>query len=499
MFPNEDTLESKFTLESDKGGVIDEPPFHLLVMGDWSGDGEKRPLSERSPIEIDRDNFDEVMAKFGVRLDLEAKNGSIGLEFRQLDDLHPDEIFRQVPLFDELRDLRQQLKNEDTFYAAARKVREWNGADTGPSPEPAAPATSVAPAGSLLDAILTQPTGGAPAPRGSDDSELNLLISDIIRPHLVLVDEDEQKGMLNAVDTATSSLMRTIIHTKRFRELEAAWRGLFLLVRRIETDSDLKIFILDVSKDELAADLKSSSDLRDTTMYEFLVTKAEEDDEPWSVLLGNYNFSPTLDDVAALIRIGTLAARANASFVSHMRPEVLGIHSLAEQSDPREWRMTADSDAGRLWATLRGIPEAEYIGMTMPRFLSRLPYGRDTEPLESFAFEEFEGPPPIDGYCWANGSFLAGALLAQTFSQHGWDMSRTFKQDLEDLPVHVFEDKGETVNRPAGEVLLTQNACELLMEYGLMPLISYKNTDRLKLGRFQSISDPVTALRGRWR
>jgi type VI secretion system protein ImpC len=62
----------------------------------------------------------------------------------------------------------------------------------------------------------------------------------------------------------------------------------------------------------------------------------------------------------------------------------------------------------------------------------------------------------------------------------------------------MFGSAGEKIYQPCAEVLITQAAAERLMEHGLMPLISYKNTDHVKLGRFQSIADPVTALRGRW-
>ena len=88
--------------------------------------------------------------------------------------------------------------------------------------------------------------------------------------------------------------------------------------------------------------------------------------------------------------------------------------------------------------------------------------------------------------------------MAQTYTELGWEMNERFFQDIERMPMHVYEIGGETVYQPCGEVLLTQNGCEKLMEYGLMPLVSYKNTDHVKLARFQAISDPVRGLKGRW-
>ena len=123
MFPQDEGLESTFTLESEKGGVVEEPPFRVLMLGNWSGDGEKRGLHDRKPIEIDRDNFDETMVRLGVRVELEG----LSLDFKQLDDFHPDEIFRQVPMFSDLRDLRRRLKSDSSFNEAAREVRGWIG------------------------------------------------------------------------------------------------------------------------------------------------------------------------------------------------------------------------------------------------------------------------------------------------------------------------------------------------------------------------------------
>ena len=160
--------------------------------------------------------------------------------------------------------------------------------------------------------------------------------------------------------------------------------------------------------------------------------------------------------------------------------------------------MSAETNEGKLWSALRGMPEAEYLGMTIPRFLARLPYGADTEPLDHFMFEEFPDGPVHDNYLWANSAFVCGLLLAQSFSEYGWEMGRVLKQDIDGLPIHVYKQDGETIYKPCAEVQLTDNGCETLMNYGLMPLVSYKNADRAKLARFQSITDPVEKLKARW-
>ncbi|HEV8593290.1 MAG TPA: type VI secretion system contractile sheath large subunit, partial [Pyrinomonadaceae bacterium] len=155
-------------------------------------------------------------------------------------------------------------------------------------------------------------------------------------------------------------------------------------------------------------------------------------------------------------------------------------------------------DAGKLWSALRQRPESGYLGMAIPRFLARLPYGVHTEPLEQFSFEEIVDTPLHDHYVWSNAGFAVALLLAQTFSENGWEMSRRFMQDIDRLPMHMYKQDGVTVYQPCAEVLLTEAAAEKLMEHGLMPLVSFKDSDRVRLTRIQSVSDPVTSLKGRW-
>src|SRR5690606_37826468 len=192
--------------------------------------------------------FDEVMARIGTAVDIDFDDGSsLRLDFRSIDDFHPDEIFRRVEMFDQLRSLRKKLRAEDTYNSAAYDARQLFGikrqqaAETEPEPV----------ADNLLDAILLQPEGGAAAPKKKVSGELGSLISELVRPYLSRVDEDEQATLVSAVDSATGGLMRSILHHRAFQEIEAAWRGLYFLVRRTVTDTDLKIFILDARKDEL--------------------------------------------------------------------------------------------------------------------------------------------------------------------------------------------------------------------------------------------------------
>lgn len=503
MFPKDMDFESKVSLESEKTGIVEEPPFHFLVLGDWSADGIKKDLAERRPIEIDRDNFDDVLKKIKPHLELDLHNdgNTVSLDFNELDDFHPDNIFRQVPLFSDLRDLRKRLSKADTFNSTAREVRALFEVDDSNSIDKTRDKQEDSPIQSenLLDQILN--VNSAPIKsQNAHSSDLNKLLSDLVKPHLVSFDENEQSKLIAAVDAATGDLMRKILHHPEFQKLESAWRGLYFLVKRAETDLDLKIFIFNISKSELADNLKSVSSLEESVIYRRLISETTDQigGDSWAFVCGNYAFSPTVEDIAVLIRIAKISALANAPFISHIRPDILGIHSIYKSPNYEDWNFSTDTNEAKLWATIRSLPESEYLGLTIPRFLARLPYGNKTEPLDNFEFEEFIDNPVHDQYLWSNSSFICALLLAQSFRLNNWEMGNTLNQDVENLPIHIYEADGEIITKPCAEVVFTQTACEKLMDYGLMPLLSFRDTDRVRLARFQSISNPVTKLKAKW-
>jgi type VI secretion system protein ImpC len=147
---------------------------------------------------------------------------------------------------------------------------------------------------------------------------------------------------------------------------------------------------------------------------------------------------------------------------------------------------------------LRRSPEAAYVGLALPRFLLRLPYGREGERLEAFEFEELPDGGSHDAYLWGNPAFGCAYLLGRAFSEHGWGFRPGAVQEIDDLPIYVFKDDGERRVKPCAEVLLTLRGAELILDRGLMPLLSFRDRDVVRLARFQSIRDPLTPLAGRW-
>ena len=255
--PSRTSLEAEVSMEKAALEVAEDPPFHILVMGDFSGcDSGDRTLK---PLQIDRDDYEAVMRTVGPRVLIDAGEGkALGLKFEALDDFHPDTLFRSISLFDELRGLRKGLLDPDQFRTAAREVRSWFSDEEAPVAEEKEPEQPVEVEGSdaLLDDILGSRTREAAAYKPQKETPLREFVRKAVDPYIIRVDEEEQSKLIDTVDSATGGIMKTIIHDRGFRQLEALWRGLYLMCRRIETSKDLKIFLLDITKERFVEELK---------------------------------------------------------------------------------------------------------------------------------------------------------------------------------------------------------------------------------------------------
>lgn len=451
-----------------------EHPFRILILGDFSGRAARglceagARLADRRPLHVDRDNFDAVLRQVAPALEL---GPHLAVGFRELDDFHPDRLYESVELFRRLREARDRLADARTFPDEAR--------DLGLYPPPQSPEVTELASGSLLDRVLeaseTRAAARAPDPLAD-------YVRRIVAPYLQPRPDPKQKEVLAQLDEAAGALMRALLHQPAFQALEAAWRAVFFLVRRLDTDGRLRIYFLDVTKEELAADLLSG-ELLQSGLYRLLVeqTIGTLGGEAWSVVAGNYVFQPKPEDARLLARIAKLASQAGAPFLAEAGAE------------------EGEAEGRQAWNVLRAMPEAAWIGLALPRFLLRLPYGRRTDPIDAFDFEEMPAAPQHPWYLWGNPAFACLYLLGRAFENWGWDMRPGMIQDIDGLPAHYYEEEGETKMKPCAEMLLTAEAVEQILEMGFMPLVSMKNRDQVRLARFQSIALPPRPLAGPWR
>jgi type VI secretion system protein ImpC len=316
------------------------------------------------------------------------------------------------------------------------------------------------------------------------------LIRGIVGPHIVAAPDPEQASMVAAVDAALTTTMRRVLHHPDFQALESLWRSVELLTRELETGPQLQIVLYDISAEELAADLSSTDVLEETGVFRLFVAPPETDWQlgPPSVLIGNYVFEQTPPHAELLGRIGKIAAAAQAPFIAAISTECLRkraaseIHPLITQS----------------WDRLRRQPHARFLGLTVPKFLLRWPYGPKTEPIDSFAFEEFTPQAGLKGMLWANGSILAGLLLGRTFSAQGLLGMRLGEiMTLDDVPFYYYTDAdGDQVALPSTERLVSEPLAAHVVTQHFMPILCNRGRPEIRLGSFHSLGGPELA--GPW-
>jgi type VI secretion system protein ImpC len=444
-------------------------------------------LHGRKPVLVDRDNFDEVLAHFApqLRLPLGGLQGPrIPIHFHELDDFHPDRIFERLKIFQALRQTRERLSDRSTFDAAAAEVRSWSGGGAPKSSQP--PTLSGAGASRLsarelfeetLKATETRASASQPA-RALDDFQA--LLREIVAPYVEPKPDPKGPELIAQVDAAISGQMRALLHHPDFQALEALWRGVSFLVRRLSTGVDLKVFLIDIAKPELGADLVAT--------YELLIEKSVgiAGAQSWAVLAGNYTFDRGAADLATLARMAAVARHAGAPFIAAAPSSIL------------DWKSRADPEAAHSWDALRRLAQANWLGLGLPRFLLRLPYGKQAGSTESFAFEEFPAAPRHEDYLWGNPALACAYLLGEAFSESGWNLRPGEINEISGLPAHVYRADGEPQLKPCAEALLTEDAAEAILDQGLMLLLSTKDSDSVRLLHFESIAEPTAPLAGRW-
>ncbi|TVS03108.1 MAG: type VI secretion system contractile sheath large subunit [Phycisphaerales bacterium] len=317
-----------------------------------------------------------------------------------------------------------------------------------------------------------------------------------------LVSDDVIKtieGMIAEIDKRMSQQLNEILHHEDLQQLEGSWRGLHYLVNNTETDETLKIRVLNISKKDLAKTLKRYKGTAWDQSPIFKKMYEEEfgtpGGEPYGCLVGDYYFDHSPPDVELLSGIGQIAAAAHAPFISGTAPKLLNMDSWQELANPRDLTKIFQTAEYASWRSLRESEDSRYIGLAMPRVLSRLPYGPDTEPVEEFNFVEDTGAADHNKYTWMNAAYSMGVNINRAFKLYGWCTRIRGVESggmVEGLPVHTFptDDGGVDMKCPT-EIAITDRREAELAKNGMMPLSHWKNTDYAVFVGAQSLHKPA--------
>jgi type VI secretion system protein ImpC len=306
--------------------------------------------------------------------------------------------------------------------------------------------------------------------------------------------------MINAriaqIDHLLSIQLNEIMHHESFQKLEGSWRGLKHLMDHSETGTQLKIRVLNVTKKELLRDIEKAPEFDQSALFK----KVYEEEygvfggAPFGALIGDYEFGKHPEDMALLEGISHVAAQAHAPFVSAAAPDLLNLESFTQLDAPRDLAKIFDSTEYAKWKSFRQGEDSRYVALCLPRTLSRLPYGKETKPIDEFSYEEHVDGTDHSKYLWMNAAYSLGTRMTNSFSQFGMCVAMRGVEGgglVEGLPTHNFyTDEGDIALKCPTEIPITDRREKELADLGFVPLVHCKGTDYAAFFSAQSCQKP---------
>lgn len=450
--------------------------FHILLVGDFSGRASRgdHSLNTCSPIVVDRDNFSEVFNQLRVRVQLPISETP--LEFADFDDLHPDFLVENLTLFDSFKALKNRLKKPEHFASALAQLQTLGvyTASHSDKNEAATPPDPSQQTDHLLDAIFANTTS---TQNINPLADIDQFIRHLVAPYAQAKLDPRLPEVLAAVDTAMAQSLQHILHHSAFQEVEANWRSLYFLVRRLNTNSRLKLFILDASIAALEQDALNFEDVVQTRLHKILVENYQTPGKiPFSCIQTQFYLQDNVQQLQLAANLAYIAGSLGAISIIGGSEKLAGCASLFAQPDSSDWSYPVNQDFKSAWQTLRSSELGHYLAVAAPRFLLRLPYGKKTSPIEAFDFNELAESNP-QAYLWGNSATLVSLVLGESFSRLGAEFTTRISSQIDQLPVHAFEQDGVSQMTPCAEIAILDSAVARLTAEGMLVVrsIFHKN------------------------
>ena len=339
---------------------------------------------------------------------------------------------------------------------------------------------------SLLDQIVAQGRFSKDAvsqERGRD--MIKEFVAQVLEGHMTVSKDAEAtiQVRIAQIDQLLSLQLNEVLHHPAFQKLEATWRGIRYLMDQSETNANLKIKVLNVSKRELLKDLQRASEFDQSALFK----KVYEEEfgvfggAPFAALLGDYEFGRGPEDIELLERVAQVASAAHAPFLSAASAGLLNLEDFTQLGNPRDIGKIFDTTEYAKWKSFRQSEDSRYVGLALPHILMRLPYGKETKMVDDFAYEEAVDGTDHSKYLWGNAAFALGARLTSAFAKHGWCAAIRGVEGgglVEGLPAHTFRtDEGDVALKCPTEIAVTDRREKELADQGLIPLVHCKGTD----------------------
>ncbi len=350
---------------------------------------------------------------------------------------------------------------------------------------PAASEQVIEQSGSLLDQIVDEGRLARDGARDKGRDMVRQFVEGVLEGSMTVSKDAE--AMINAriaqIDHLLSIQLNEILHHESFQKLESSWRGLKYMLDQSETSDMLKIKLLNVNKKELLRDLQRAPEFDQSALFK----KVYEEEygvfggAPFAGLIGDFQFGKGPEDIELLERISQTAAAAHAPFMTGAGPDFFNLDSYTSLDAPRDLGKIFDTTEYAKWKSFRQSEDSRYVGLCLPRILMRLPYGKATNQIEAFAYEENVDGTEHGKYLWGNAAWALGARLTNAFALHGWCAAIRGVEGgglVEGLPVHNFyTDEGDIAMKCPTEVPITDRREKELADLGFIPLVHCKGTD----------------------
>src|SRR5271169_2647220 len=352
---------------------------------------------------------------------------------------------------------------------------------------------------SLLDRIAEEGRiGQTPEERASGKLWLKDMVQDVMSGQMTVSKDTEE--MINRriadLDALISRQLNEVIHAQPLQKLEGSWRGLHYFVQQTETSSSLKIKLMNISKNDLFKDLDKAVEFDQSQIFK----KIYEEEygtlggSPFGALVGDYEFGRHPQDIELLEKMSGVAATSHAPFIAAATPAMFNFESYTELAGPRDLEKIFDSETYLKWNMFRKSDDSRYVGLCLPHVLMRLPYGKDTTPVEEFDYEEGVDGRDHSKYLWGNAAYAFAARLTDAFARHEWCAAIRGVEGgglVEGLPAHTFiTDDGDVATKCPTEIAITDRRENELAKLGFIPLCYYKGTDTAVFMGAQSTQKP---------
>lgn len=350
---------------------------------------------------------------------------------------------------------------------------------------------------SILDQILGQ-TKLAPSDEGYDVARRGVaaFIAELMQP----ARKDEKINnavidqMLATIDQKMSAQLDTILHDESFQKLESAWRGLKFVVDRTDFRQNIRIEVLNASKDELLADFEDSPEVVKSGLYKHIYSAefGQFGGKPYGAVIANYEMSAGPQDVKLMQFMSSVGAISHAPVIASAGPKMFGCDKYEDIANLKDLESIFEGPKYAKWNAFRETEDARYMGLTVPRFLLRVPYGPETVPVKSFNYQETTDGD-TDRYLWGNAAYTFATRLTESFAQYRWCPNIIGPQSggaVENLPIHTYESMGRVQSKVPTEVLVTDRREYELAEQGFIALTMRKGSDNAAFFSANSVQKP---------